>query len=199
MQPIEIIAQIMGVFGMIFISSSYLFKAQRSLILTQMLGAGFFFVNFLLLGIASGVLLIGAVMNLLGVLRAIVFANKKLFHADRRIWLFGFITTYAMCYVIAFVVFGTPPSTKNFVIELLPVIGMTSSTVAFFKTEAKATRRLGFITSPCWLVYDFFNLSIGGVITEVLSLVSIVAGTIKHDIVKKQRQNSIKNDITVDS
>ena len=69
MEPIEIIAQIAGILGMIFNSLSYQQKKQRNLILFHFFGSGFFFVNFLFLGIAQGVLLIGAVMNLLAVLR----------------------------------------------------------------------------------------------------------------------------------
>ena len=190
MQHLEIIAQIMGIFGMIFISSSYLFKKQRTLIVVQLFGAGFFTLNFLLLGIAEGVFLIGALMNFLGVLRAIVFSNKEKFRADKRIWLIGFTAAYFVSYALVFWVFGTKPTAKNLLTELLPAIAMTSSTVAFFKPNASTTRKLGFITSPCWLVYDIINFSLGGIITEVLSLTTITVGIIKHDLKnnKNERQ-----------
>ena len=60
---------------------------------------------------------------------------------------------------------------------------------AFFKKDAKSTRLYSFITSPSWLVYDCISGSIGGILTESISLVSIVVGVLKHDIkknVKKQ-------------
>lgn len=188
MEPIEIIAQIAGLFGMSFNVFSYQQKKQRNLIICQLFGTSFFFVNFLLLGIAEGVLLIGAVMNLIGIVRSIVFSNKEKFRVDKHIWkhiwLVGFIASYVISYILAFTVFGTTWNFKNAVLELLPVIGMTSGTIAFFKTEASVTRKLGFITSPTWLIYDIFNLSIGGIVTEALSLVSIVVGMIRHDIKK---------------
>ena len=193
METIEIIAQIAGVFGMIFISTSYQHKKQRNLIISQMVGAAFFFVNFLLLGIAAGTVLIGAIMNLLGILRAVVFSNKEKFHAEKPIWLIGFIAAYLVSYVLVFTVFGTSLNAKNIIVEILPVIGMTSSTIAFFSKEAKQTRRLGFITSPSWLIYDAITRSIGGVITETLSLISITLGIIKHDL-KKKGQSEIKSD-----
>ena len=190
MEPIEIIAQIAGLFGMAFNVFSYQQKKQRNLIICQLFGASFFFINFLLLGIAEGVLLIGAVMNLMGIVKSIVFLNKEKLRVDKRIWkqiwLVGFIASYVVSYVLAFTVFGTVWNLRNAVLELLPVIGMTAGTVAYFKTEAKATRKLGFIISPSWLVYDIFNLSIGGIITEALSLVSIVVGIVRHDIKKKE-------------
>ena len=194
MGTIEIIAQIAGVFGMIFISTSYQYKTQRNLIISQMVGASFFFINFLLLGIAAGVVLIGAIMNLLGILRAVVFSNKEKFHADKPIWLIGFIAAYVISYVLVFTLFGTSVTPKNVIVEILPVIGMTSSTIAFFSKEAKQTRRLGFITSPSWLIYDAITLSIGGVVTETLSLISITLGIIKHDL-KKKGQSEIKSDL----
>lgn len=182
MEPIEIIAQIVGVFGMIFISTSYQHKKQRNLIISQMIGSAFFFINFLLLGIAAGVVLIGAIMNFIGIFRALVFSNKEKFHAEKPIWLFSFVAAYLVSYVLVFTLFGTDPNAKNLILEALPVIGMASSTFAFFSKEAKMTRRLGFITSPSWLVYDIINLSIGGIITEVLSLISITVGIIRHDL-----------------
>ena len=118
METIEIIAQIAGVFGMIFISTSYQHKKQRNLIISQMVGAAFFFVNFLLLGIAAGTVLIGAIMNLLGILRAVVFSNKEKFHAEKPIWLIGFIAAYFVSYVLVFTLFGTSLNAKNIIVEI---------------------------------------------------------------------------------
>lgn len=182
MDPIEIVAQVFGGLGMIFISTSYQHKKQRNLILSQMFGSAFFFINFLLLGIAAGTVLIGAIMNLLGIFRAAVFANKETFRSDKPIWIYMFIGAYLISYALVFTVFDAPVNAKTFIVEALPVIGMASSTIAFFSKEAKQTRRLGFITSPCWLVYDIINLSIGGIVTEVVSLVSIAIGIIRHDL-----------------
>lgn len=188
MEPLEIVAQIMGIFGMILISSSYQMKSQRKLIIFQLFGAGFFFLNFLLLGIAAGVLLTGAVMNLLGVVRSFVFSNRKKFHAENPAWLVVFVSLYLIAYVLVFTVFGTKPTPKNFIVELLPVIGMTSTTFAFFSKKSDVSRKLGFINSPAWLIYDVINFSIGGIITEILSLASIVIGIIRHDRKKNDEE-----------
>ena len=189
MEIIEIIAQILGIFGMVFMISSYQVKSQRGLILVQLFGAVFFFLNFLLLGIASGMVLAGTVLNFIGIFRCIVFSNKEKFHANNKAWLVGFIISYFAAYALVFTVLGTEPTPLNLLIELLPVIGMISANVAFFKNDAKSVRLLGFITSPAWLIYDVIRLSIGGVITEVLSLVSIIVGLIRYDIKKKGKEN----------
>lgn len=194
MEPIEIIAQIAGIFGMAFISTSYLHKKHRRIVLSYMAGASFFFINFLLLGIAAGKVLIGAILNFIGIFHAFVFANRKKFHADNPIWIGVFVTTYLISYTLVFTLFGTSPSPRNFIVEALPVIGMTSNTFAFFSGDAKKTRRLAYITSPSWLIYDAISHSIGGVITESISLISITVGIIRHDL-KKQKEETIKLDI----
>ena len=53
MEPIEIIAQIIGIFGMTVNLLAYQQKKQFNLILFQFFGSGLFFLNFLLLGIAD--------------------------------------------------------------------------------------------------------------------------------------------------
>ncbi len=186
METLEIIAQILGIFGMIFMISSYQIKSQRGIIVLQLFGALFFFLNFLFLGIASGMVLAGMILNFIAILRAIVFSNKARFRADKKIWLWGFIASYFATYVLIFTVLGTEPSAENLIIELLPVIGMISSNIAFFKNDARSVRLLGFITSPMWLIYDSFRFSLGGIITEALSLISIIVGLIRYDIKKKE-------------
>ena len=189
MGTIEIIAQIMGIFGMFGMVLSYQQKTQKMLILFQLFGAAFFFLNFLLLGIAEGTVLVATVLNFIGILRAIVFGYKEKFHAEKKIWLYGFIASYIAAYVMVFTVFGTELNAKNAIIELLPVIAMVASNIAFFKKDARAVRFLGFIASPSWLVYDIINLSIGGIVTESLSLVSIVTGIIRYDLKKGNKKN----------
>ena len=189
METLEIVAQAFSIVGMLFMISSYQVKSQRGLIDVQLFGAVFFFLNFLLLGIASGMVLAGMVLNFIGILRCIVFSNKEKFHAENKAWLIGFVASYFVAYVLIFTVLGVEATVENMIIELLPVIGMTSSNIAFFKNDAKSVRLLGFITSPSWLVYDVFRFSIGGILTEALSLVSIIIGLIRYDIKRKEKQN----------
>ena len=189
METLEIIGQVFGIIGMLFMISSYQVKGQRGLIFVQLFGALFFFLNFLLLGIASGMVLAGMILNFIGILRCIVFSNKEKFHAKNIWWLIGFVTSYFIAYALIFTVLGTEPSVENLLIELLPVIGMTSSNISYYKDDARSVRLLGFIASPSWLIYDIFRPSIGGILTEVFSLVSITIALIRYDIKKEKKAN----------
>ena len=78
MEPTELIAQIIGIIAMGFNILSYQGKSKRTVILMQLVGTLLFTINFGLLGAT-----IGALMNGIGFIRAIIFVNKERFHTDR--------------------------------------------------------------------------------------------------------------------
>ena len=53
--------------------------------------------------------------------------------------------------------------------------------------KAAHTRLTGLINSPTWLIYNILNRSIGGSLTEAISLVSIIVGIIRLDLRKKPK------------
>lgn len=172
----ELTAQIVGLAAMSFNILSYQQKTRSQVIAFQLFGGLLFCINFFLLGAISGSLL-----NAVAVIRAIVFLNKEKLRADHPVWLAGFTAVYLICYGLTFTVFGTEASLRNLVLEALPVIGMTATTISFRLTDAKAIRRYGLISSPSWLIYNISSFSIGAIICEVLSLGSIILGIIRLD------------------
>ena len=138
--------------------------------------------NFLLLGAW-----VGGILNIIAAIRAVIFLNKEKLKADRPMWLIGFTASYAAVYILSFTVFGTLATPYNFVIELLPVIGMVATTVGFSLRRAADVRKCGLVSSPSWLIYNISNFSLGAIICETLSLISIVAGIIRLDL-KKNRE-----------
>jgi hypothetical protein len=58
---------------------------------------------------------------------------------------------------------------------------MIVSTVALQKKDAKKVRLISLFCSPMWLTYNSFNGSIGGVITETFSIISIIVGYLRLD------------------
>ena len=181
---IETVAQIFGLCGMTMNVLSYQRKEQREIIFMQMIGSLFFAVNFFMIGA-----FVGALLNVVGMLRAVVYWQRERFHAQKIHWVFGLGIVYIAVYVLSFTVFGTEPSSKNLLVELLPVIGMIITTVSFYLGRAKAVRFLGIINSPLWLTYNIVNFTLGGIITESISLVSIVLGIIRYDLKKKENPN----------
>ena len=184
---IKVIAQMIGIVAMVFNILSYQQKKHRTAIAFQFIGSALFGINYLLINAYMG-----ALLNLIGVIRAIVFMYKDKLKADHILWLIGFIVAYLGCYVLTFTVIGTPFAGWNPILEILPVIGMVATTVSYRFKEAKAIRYFGFISSPAWLTYNIACGSIGAICCEVLALISIISGILRLD--RKRKTNTASTD-----
>ena len=176
MEPIQLIAQIIGIVAMAFNTLSYQGKKQSSVILCQLFGAVLFAANYLLLGAT-----VGGILNIIGAVRAIIFLFKEKLKADHLPWFIAFIASYVAVYVLNFTVFGKEPTAFNLIIEILPVIGMLALNIGFRLKSASDVRKCGLVSSPSWLIYNIVAGSWGAIICEVLTLISILVGMLRHD------------------
>lgn len=183
MTPIEIIAQIFGIFGMLMSVLSYQQKGKARILFFQLLGSVLFVVNFFMLGAFSG-----AILNLVAIVRALIFIYEDKVRADHPAWTVGLTVVYLLSYASVFTLFGKEPTAKNLILEVLPVIAMTVTTIAFRCKEDKILRRVAFISSPLWLTYNAIFFSLGGIIGETLNLSSAIIGTIRLDRKKKEEE-----------
>lgn len=178
---IEIVAQAFGIVGMIFNIIVFQQKKQRNVLIFQFFAALTFALNYLLLGA-----IVGGLLNIVGALRAVVFYFEDKTRARALPWLIVFILAFGVSYPLTFLAFGTQPSAKNLIIELLPVLAMIIATIALRAGKSKTVRSLGLISSPMWLVYNCFSGSFGAIASEILNLISIIVGIIRLDIKKKE-------------
>ena len=171
----DFLTQALSIAGLLGIVTSYLQKEKKTLITWQLIGAGLFGIHYLLLGAYAGFLL-----NIIAVTRAVVFCNENLPKKIGRRWVWIFHGLCLCAYALTFLL-GTEPIWQNFILEILPVIGMFSLSISFNMTGAEEIRRLGMISSVCWLIYNIFHLSIGGIACECMCLVSIIVGMLRYD------------------
>ena len=172
----ELAAQVIGIFGMASNIISYQFKKRKGVLLCLLTGGVLFAVNMFMLGA-----IMGGILNLLSVLRAILFMNPDKPILPKKILTTLFIITFAASYALTFTLLGKEATPSNLVLELLPVIGSIAMTVSFSMNTSGAIRIAGFISSPCWLIYNCFVFSIGGILCEVISLISIITAVIRLD------------------
>ncbi len=176
LETIDIIAQVIGILAMAMNILSYQQKKQSGVIAVQMVGASLFAIHFWMLGA-----MVGALLNVVAAVRALIFYYKKQLHADHIAWTVGFEVVYFVCYALTFTVFGKAPTLPNLILEFLPVIGMTALMLGYRAKSAGAIRRFGLISSPAWLIYNVVNLSIGAICCETVSILSIVIGMLRLD------------------
>ncbi|MBR2328018.1 MAG: YgjV family protein [Clostridia bacterium] len=176
----EELAQAVGIVAMAFNILSYQFKKRESVIICHLFGSTLFAISFFMLGAYTG-----GILNAVDTVRGLVFYDKKKLKADSPVWIAVFIIIYVLSYIATFTLFSKEFTLFNAVIELLPVIGLTAMTVGYSKDNSKAIRLSGLISSPSWLIYNVANVAIGAIICEILSLISIALGIIRHDIKRK--------------
>ena len=179
----ELFAQILGMIGMVMNLISFQLKEQKKLIRLQFFSSIVFTFHYLLLGATMG-----WILNGLGICRAFVFSHKEHEWARKKGWLPLFISCYAIVYVLTFTVLGMEPTASNLLLELLPAIGMTATTIGFYLENATKVRLLSLTNAPTWMTYNIIRGSIGGTITEIICLVSVVVGIIRLDIPKLKKK-----------
>lgn len=184
----EVVAQILGILGMICFISSFQFKNGLTIILAQLIGATFYCIQYGLFSIIDGTLYMGLLMNLLSIFRGLVYYKRSTFRADSNFWIYGFFTGYFACYVLLFTVFNVEASAKNIIIEFMPVLGMILTHISFRLKSAKTIRAYGLTTSLPWGVYHGFHSSIGGLIGEIINFISALIGIIRYDVKRKKEE-----------
>ena len=175
-----IVAQIIGIFAMAANIAAYQFKSRRNIVLCHLIGSTLFAVNMFMLGA-----LIGGLLNIVGMVRSVVYMKPERIKLPLGAVNGIFIFVYCVSYVLVFTVFGKEPTFINFLMEILPLIGTGAMTVGLSFNRAKAIRVCGFINSPCWLIYNIYNFSLGGILCEVFGLASIASAYIRHDMKSK--------------
>lgn len=185
-----VVAQVFGIIGMIFNLLVFQQKTHRGVTACQFFAALAFCLNYLMLGA-----FVGGILNFVGAVRAAVFFFKEKTKANSVAWLVIFIVAFALSYPLTFFAFGTEPTAKNLIIELLPVIAMVIITVSLRLGSAKAVRFMGLFSSPMWLIYNAFSGSIGAIASEILNLISMVVGIIRFDIKKDKKPRGKKENI----
>ncbi len=182
MTTTELIAQALGIFGLIIIVLSYQFKSNRSFFLAQGTGSLFFFANFLLIG-AYG----GALFNLTNLLRGLLYAKNP----DKRWKLWVVELAYTGCLVFSLILDSSPLS---LLFVLLPYSALVVMSVLMARAKAVPIRVFQIAwMSPSWIAHNIFNLSIGGILCESLNMVSSAVFLLR---LRAERKKSVaeKND-----
>lgn len=177
----EFFAQCLSIAGMACVVGSYLQKKKSALIAIQATGGALFAIHYLLLAAYSGFL-----MNSIAVLRGFVFYKEHRSPTTGKVWVWVISILCVVAYALSFILFNTPPTWGNLILELLPVIGMIALTISFNMTNAGQIRMMGFVNSTCWLIYNIAHVSIGGIGCEIMCFASIIIGIIRYDIKKNK-------------
>ena len=145
-----ILAYIFGIGAMIALFSIYQQASRKRLLVSKLIADVCWVIHYLCLG-AYG----GAIPNFVGIFRELVFVNRENKKwANLPVWPLVFILTNLL-------------------------LGSAFVTVALWLKKPILTKILSFPVSTAFLIYDIFVGSVIGVISESISLVSIIIALIK--------------------
>lgn len=165
---IQIIIQALGGLGVIASIIAFQTKKHNQILWFKTLNEFLFAIQYVLLGAYTGM-----AMNLVGCVRNIIFTkqvekNKK-------------TTLSAIILCVMFTVFGI--ATWQGFKSLLIVLAKVLSTVAYSNKNTTFVRAVILFTSICWLIYNAYVFSIAGVLCEAFTIISVMVGMIRFDII----------------
>lgn len=164
----EIIIQLLGALGILASVISFQCKKHKSILFFRTANESLFAIQYFLLGAYTGM-----AMNLVGCLRNQIFSKQVEGNRNtvKSVTFFGTL----------FLIFGlvTWQGPKS----LLIICAKVLSTIAYGNKNTTFVRTAVLITSTSWLIYNYCVSSVAGVVCEALTLISIIAGIVRLDLI----------------
>ena len=173
------LAQAVGFLGLLIVIIGFQKNTNRDILLYQIIASGIFLAHFIMLGALTG-----AVMNILGGARNVLFYFRDRKWANSILWMYFFIAVYIVAGIL----------TWQNIFSLFPIVGMCIATVGYWVKNPRLTRLILLPSSPCWMIYNIATSSFAGILTESFAMTSLLVGIIRFDILKKPAKHAIVNE-----
>ena len=170
---ITLIAQVVGLAAVVMFLLSYQQKKRKNFIMFNATSRILYIIQYLLLGAYSG-----AVLDILGTVSSVLAQNKDKEIIKKRVKL----VVIAMNVIIL----AAGLMLYHNIFDLFPIAGVILHTSAFWITNEKTIRKVSFIGSPFWLVYNLTSQAYGSAIGDILTMVSIATAIYRYDIRKEK-------------
>ena len=161
----EFAVQAIGFIGVAFFIASYQIKSNRALFACQLTGCIIFCIQFFIMGAYTG-----ALSLIVNIIRNILLLKMN----DWR-WVKSKITLSVIIIMLA----GITIYTWAGWISLLPFVSVAVTSIGYWTNNAQKIRLSQFIGAPCTLLYDIIIGSWGGVLSESITLISIIISVIR--------------------
>jgi len=166
-----LLAQAVGIFAVITFLMSYQQKKRKNIIVWNATSRILYIIQYILLGAFEG-----AVLDILGTISSLA-AQKK----DNRI-----IKRYLILFIVIvnLTILAIGLSLYENIFSLFPIAGVILHTTAFWITDEKTIRKISFLGSPFWLIYNLKSFAYGSATGDILTMLSIAVAIYRYDIRK---------------
>lgn len=162
---VELIGHVLGFISVGLFFYSYQRTQKRKIMLIQTVATALSCVQYLLIGAFSGFAL-----NIVCIIRNFVFYFRDKNQST------GLLTPVLFAVSMAIVSFFSREGTHS----LLITMGLVVNTVCMGIFDAKDFRKTILVSSSLILVYNVFAFSYSGILSESISLISVIIGIIRY-------------------
>ncbi len=169
MEPVFLIAQIVGILTTIVAVATFQFKDVRHILLGNVISNLMVALQYGLLGGFSGawICVVAAVQTIV-----MYFLDKRENGQKlRKLLLVLFCAMYIVGTIIVYKGWG----------DILSCVCALIYVLAILQTDSKGFRRCIFVNASLWIVYDIYTMAYSGILTHGLELVSIVTAMLRLD------------------
>lgn len=160
------LAHIFGALGIGTNIIIYQQKEGRKLVFFKLVSDFLWAIHYYFLGANAA-----SMIAVIGIFRETVFLKQNKTSKQSHIWLAFFLILSIISTIITW---------KN-IFSLLPLAASVLSVISFWKKNPDLSRCLAFPVSIFMFTYDVFCHSLIGIVNEILTIVSCVAGIIKNN------------------
>ncbi len=154
-----LLGQLFGVLAMITAILMYQFKKHRTIMLLMLLCSAFWCVHFAFLGAMTGV-----IMNVINVVRALVFTQRDKPWCDKK-WVPAALVAASAVAAVC---------TWENVYSLLPCIASVAATLGSWQKDTQKLRLFTIVVCVCWFAYNAVKGSWAGMANELFVLFSVL-------------------------
>ncbi len=172
----KLLAQIVGLFAVISFLLSYQQKKRKNIILWNAASRVLYIIQYIMLGAFEG-----AVLDVLGTVSSVAAQKKDNKIIKKHLKLFLIL--------INLIIFAAGLLLYKNIFSLFPIIGVILHTSAFWINEEKIIRRISFLGSPFWLVYNLVSCAYGSAIGDILTMASIGIAIYRYDICSQNNRH----------
>ena len=163
MNLIYVIAQIIGFIAFAVSLIAYHRKDKKIILGNMIISNILNFIHYLLLGAFSG-----CVTKLLAIFRDFIILKEKHPKLSNIIYLILFIIVYVIATIF----------TYNSILSILPLLAAMIYIICIWNGNEFKIRTTAFFCYFLWLVYNIFELSISGIVSNVISILSTLIAII---------------------
>lgn len=176
MDIIKITAQIIGILAFILSAISFQAKSFKMINILKIISQIMFTVQYLMLGAFTAMF-----MNMFSFVRGFVYIDLEKKNKS---------TVLAqIVFSIIFISLGI--LTWDGMIGILAIMGTVIQTIAFGNKKPSNIRLITLPTCFMWMAYNLHYSSVGGLCSDIFSLISIIIGIIRLDIPEYKRKKKV--------